>query len=118
MIYNLENINSFRHRFYNNSSEPHAAIARASLERDNVFLTAESTQEMIKGRDHAPFNLFLVCSSFTQVAGIFQDPSIGDIKVAYVVKRIFVLNSVEVSSKENILVLLCFFFYFATNKLR
>ena len=34
-----------------------------------------------------------------QVAGIFQDPSIGEIKITYVVKRITVLNSVQVSTR-------------------
>ena len=34
-----------------------------------------------------------------QVAGIFRDPSIGEIKVTYVIRRIIVLNSEEVSEK-------------------
>ena len=32
---------------------------------------------------------------FSQVAGMFQDPSVGDIKVYYVATKIIVLNSTE-----------------------
>lgn len=32
-----------------------------------------------------------------QVAGMFQDASMGEIKVSYVIKRITVLNATEVS---------------------
>ena len=44
---------------------------------------------------HKLHQCLLFFFSFSQVASMYQDPSIGDIKVYYVVTKIIVLSSTE-----------------------
>ena len=65
--------------------------------RNGVFV-ASCTEEVcfnLVAQHRNILHILHRCDVFCQVAGMFQDPSIGDIKVYYVVTKIIVLTSTD-----------------------